>query len=65
MLQTEAGKLSALNPLAVLSRGYSAVYKEDGTLVKSIENIQPGDGITIRTEGGEVDATVTGIRPKP
>ncbi|MBQ3178550.1 MAG: exodeoxyribonuclease VII large subunit, partial [Clostridia bacterium] len=25
MLQTEAGKLSALNPLAVLSRGYSAV----------------------------------------
>ena len=65
MLQTEAGKLSALNPLAVLSRGYSAVYKEDGTLVKSIENVQPGDGITIRTEGGEMDATVTGIRPKP
>lgn len=65
MLQTEAGKLSALNPLAVLSRGYSAVYKENGTLVKSIENVQPGDGITIRTEGGEVDATVTGIRPKP
>ncbi|MBQ4607859.1 MAG: exodeoxyribonuclease VII large subunit [Clostridia bacterium] len=62
MLQTEAGKLSALNPLAVLARGYSAVYKEDGTLVKSIENVQPGDGITIRTEGGEVDATVTGIR---
>lgn len=65
MLQTEAGKLSALNPLAVLSRGYSAVYKEDGTLVKSIENVQPGDSITVRTEGGEVDATVTGIRQKP
>ncbi len=64
MLQTEAGKLSALNPLAVLSRGYSAVYKEDGTLVKSIENVQPGEGITIRTEGGEVDATVTAVRQK-
>ena len=64
MLQTEAGKLSALNPLAVLSRGYSAVYKADGTLVKSIDHVQPGDGITIRTEGGEVDATVTGIRQK-
>ena len=64
MLQTEAGKLSALNPLAVLSRGYSAVYKEDGTLVKSIENVQPGEGITIRTDGGEVDATVTAVRQK-
>ncbi|MBQ8402757.1 MAG: exodeoxyribonuclease VII large subunit [Clostridia bacterium] len=63
-LQTEAGKLSAMSPLAVLSRGYSAVYKEDGTLVKSISQVQPGDGITIRTEGGEVDAAVTDVRQK-
>ncbi len=64
LLQTEAGKLSALNPLAVLSRGYSAVYKEDGTLVKSVSNVQPGDRITIRTEGGELDAAVTDVRQK-
>ena len=62
MLQTEAGKLSALNPLAVLSRGYSAVYKEDGGLIKSIENVQTGERITIRTGDGEIDAAVTAVR---
>jgi len=64
MLQAEAGKLSALNPLAVLSRGYSAVYKADGTLVKSVHHVSPGDIVTIRTDGGEVDAEVTGVRHK-
>ncbi|MBQ8640847.1 MAG: exodeoxyribonuclease VII large subunit [Clostridia bacterium] len=64
LLQTEAGKLSALNPLAVLARGYSAVYKEDGTLVKNIDHVQPGDNIVIHTEGGEVDASVTAVRQK-
>ncbi|MBR5446186.1 MAG: exodeoxyribonuclease VII large subunit [Clostridia bacterium] len=61
-LQTEAGKLSALNPLAVLSRGYSAVYREDGLLVKSAENVKAGDCITVRTEDGELDASVTAVR---
>ena len=64
LLQTEAGKLSALNPLAVLARGYSAVYKEDGTLVKNVDHVQPGDNIVIHTEGGEVDASVTAVRQK-
>jgi len=64
MLQTEAGKLSALNPLAVLSRGYSAVYGSDGSLVKSAAQLHPGDSITVRTEDGEVDAQVTAVRQK-
>ncbi len=64
-LQTETGKLSALSPLSVLSRGYSAVYKDDGTLVKHAEQLTPGDNITVRTEGGEVDAAVTAVRPLP
>lgn len=64
MLQTEAGKLSALNPLAVLSRGYSAVYKKDGTLVKTIADMQVGDVITIQTDGGEADAQILESRRK-
>lgn len=64
MLQTETGKLSALNPLAVLSRGYSAVYKKDGTLVKHIDHMQPGDVITIQTDGGEADAQIVETRRK-
>ncbi len=61
-LQTETGKLSALNPLAVLSRGYSAVYKKDGTLIKTIDHMQPGDVITIQTDGGEADARILETR---
>ena len=53
-----AGKLSALDPLAVLSRGYSAVYRRDGALVRSVDDVTPGDGITFRTVGGEADCTV-------
>lgn len=62
-LQTEAGKLSALNPLAVLSRGYSAVYTKEGHLVRSVDDMQPGEVITIQTEGGEADARILETRP--
>lgn len=58
----EAGKLSALNPMAVLSRGYSAVYKRDGKLVKQIDDVQIGDEINFKTIGGEAICTVNEIR---
>jgi len=58
----EAGKLSALNPLSVLSRGYSAVYKDDGKLVKSIDDVAIGDEISFKTIGGNAVCEVTKIR---
>lgn len=58
----EAGKLSALNPMAVLSRGYSAVYKQDGKLVKQIDDVQIGDKINFKTIGGEAICTVNEVR---
>ncbi|MBO8416115.1 MAG: exodeoxyribonuclease VII large subunit [Proteobacteria bacterium] len=56
------GKLSALNPLAILSRGYSVTYAADGS-VASPENIKPGDQLTSRLEQAEVVSTVQSIRP--
>ncbi len=53
-----SGKLEALNPLAVLSRGYSAVFREDGKLVRKIGDVQSGDRVTIRTIGGTADCRV-------
>ncbi len=59
----EAGKLSALNPLSVLARGYSAVYKkEDGKLVKTIEDVNVGDDISFKTIGGDALCTVKEIK---
>jgi len=57
-----AGKLNALNPLAVISRGYSAVYRDDGALVKRIEDVKPGDQVAFKTIGGEALCTVDEIR---
>lgn len=64
-LSAEAGRLNALNPLSVLQRGYSAVYrKDDGGLVKSAEQVAPGDLLTFRMTDGEIDAEVTETRKK-
>ena len=57
-LSVMAGKLGALDPLAVISRGYSAVYRKDGKLVKSIGDVVPGDGISFTTKDGHVDCVV-------
>ncbi|MBE6700969.1 MAG: exodeoxyribonuclease VII large subunit [Ruminococcaceae bacterium] len=57
-------KLDALNPLKVISRGYSAVFKEDGKLVKSIDDVKVGDNIDFTTVGGSVSAVVEKIVKK-
>jgi len=54
-------KLEALNPLAVISRGYSAVFKPDGSLVKSIDNISVGDKLNFRLADGVVEAVAEKI----
>ena len=58
-----AGKLSALNPMSVISRGYSAVYKSSGKLVKSVNDVSVGDKIEFNTIGGSVGCTVDEVMP--
>ena len=61
-LSTAVGKLNALNPLAVLSRGFSAVYDKDGTIVKSASQLTIGNEITFRVADGEADAEIRAVR---
>jgi len=63
VFEKTASKLEALNPLSVLLRGYSAVFLEDGTLVKSIEDVSVGDTVIMRTSDGKISATVTKTEP--
>lgn len=56
-----AGKLEALSPLAVLSRGYGAVYMPDGEIVKKAADVSSGDSITMRMSDGEIKASVTEV----
>ncbi len=56
-LAAAAGKLEALNPLSVLSRGYAAVSREGKTVMLS-SALQAGDELDIRFSDGAVRATV-------
>lgn len=60
-LALAAGKLSALDPMAVLTRGYGAVYGTDGKIVKSITSLSPGERIDIHLSDGNVAAEVREI----
>lgn len=60
-LSKHAAQLQALSPLAVLARGYSAVSKEDGTLVKDSKQLQKGENIHIQFYKGKATAGVTSV----
>lgn len=61
-LAANAGRLEALSPLAVLSRGYAVTYSGDGEVVTSVEPLSEGQSITVRYQDGSVDAQVTRIK---
>ena len=54
---TGVGKLEALSPLSVLTRGYS-VAQRDGKTVRSSSDVGVGDVITVRLSDGKISATV-------
>jgi exodeoxyribonuclease VII large subunit len=50
-------RLEALGPVATLVRGYAIVRREDtGSVVRSVDDVQAGDGLVIRVQDGEFDA---------
>ncbi|MBQ0014454.1 MAG: exodeoxyribonuclease VII large subunit [Oscillospiraceae bacterium] len=52
-----ASKLDAFSPLKVLSRGYSITEGDKG-VIKSVEEVSPGDKISIRLNDGTIRAEV-------
>ena len=60
-----SGKLEALNPLSVISRGYSAIYSEDNTLIKSVDQLEVGMKISFKTSDGSAEATVDKVTKDP
>lgn len=52
-------KLNLLNPLNILSKGYSVV-KKDGKLIKDIDSINVKDKIEIKLYKGNIEAIVEG-----
>ena len=63
-LSVAASKLAALNPMAVLSRGYAAVFDGDGKVINSVTALKKDDRITFKVSDGEAAAVIDEIIPK-
>jgi exodeoxyribonuclease VII large subunit len=54
-------RLSSLNPLAIMDRGYSLTYKKGkNELVKSVKQVNSGESLTIKLKDGQIDCHITG-----
>jgi exodeoxyribonuclease VII large subunit len=60
-LRRQAGRLEALSPLEVLTRGYAIVERPDGRVVRLTREVGPGDSLSIRLVQGRIAATVVGV----
>ena len=54
-----SAKLESLNPLSVLSRGYS-IAEKDGVVITSSSQLNMGDNFTLEFSDGKINATVNG-----
>lgn len=57
---TSIRMLTALNPLNIMERGYSIVYKDE-TIVKSVASLEKGTAIQVHLNDGQVSAKVEKI----
>lgn len=58
-----AGKLEALSPLAILERGYSITFDEQGNLLKEAKQTQVGSLIQTRLKAGVIKSKITKVEP--
>lgn len=59
-----SARMAALNPLAVLSRGYGAVYGKEGNVVSSVDDISVGEKFSIDMSDGTVMASALEVKKK-
>jgi exodeoxyribonuclease VII large subunit len=57
-LQTLAGRLDSLSPLAVLGRGYSLTRTPTGEIVRDAAGVTPGDAVEVLLARGALECRV-------
>ncbi len=53
-----AAALDALSPLKVLGRGYGIPRRTDGGVIRSVKEVDTGDGLELRLSDGSLTCTV-------
>lgn len=61
LLANFAGRLDALSPLAVISRGYS-ICENEKRLIKSVKDTDKGDKISVKLSDGILNCTVDEVK---
>jgi exodeoxyribonuclease VII large subunit len=61
LFQGVTGRLNALNPLAILERGYSVSFNEKGESLKASGQLSVGDILRTRFHKGSLVSKVTAI----
>lgn len=56
-----SGKLDALSPLSVLSRGYAIPYK-DNSVIKSTDDVKVGDELSLKVSDGRLKVSVIDVK---
>ena len=60
----QTAKLDAMSPLKVLTRGYAMAQSKDGSVLRSVSQVEIADPITVTFGDGSVSAMVTDIKEK-
>ena len=55
-------KLDAMSPLKVLTRGYAMASTEDGSVLRSVRQVKPGDCVNVSLGDGNLRACVTDVK---
>ncbi|MYI54139.1 MAG: exodeoxyribonuclease VII large subunit [Acidimicrobiaceae bacterium] len=57
-LDAIATRVRALDPALILGRGWSMTRRDDGALVRSVQDVSPGDGIVTHLSDGTLGSTI-------
>jgi exodeoxyribonuclease VII large subunit len=62
LLAVESGRLNALSPLAVLSRGYALACNRDGIPLAHASQVQKGSTLLLKMNDGDINCTVEDVK---
>ncbi|KGX88836.1 exodeoxyribonuclease VII large subunit [Pontibacillus litoralis] len=54
-------KLTLLNPLAIMKRGYAIPFNESGNVVKSVDDVELGEVLQVKVKDGVLDCQISGM----
>jgi exodeoxyribonuclease VII large subunit len=63
-LVNKQAAIKATDPMNILKRGFSLVYKNDNQLVKSIEMVSPGESINTLMHDGMINSKIERMQRK-